>query len=118
MEILIVLAILLALFSFWIHKSADKSEEKFANRPFVITNPAQDLFVNQKYAIVKLLAFIQGSSLQSIYDEESCRIIECTIDSLGLSHKEVERILRSSMHFGKKINLSEVFLNKRATGGV
>jgi hypothetical protein len=58
---------------------------------------------------VKLLAFIQGSSLQSVYDEESCRIIECTINSLGLSHKEVERILRSSMQHDPEDEMDRIF---------
>ena len=81
MGILIVLAVVLAAFSFWMYRSADKSEERFANRPSVITNPEKDLFSNQKYAIVKLLAFIQGASPLSAFNEEANRIAQSTIFS-------------------------------------
>ena len=53
---LFILAALMAVAAFALHRSADKSERKFANRPAVVTNPAKDLLTNQKYAIVKFLA--------------------------------------------------------------
>ncbi len=109
MGILIVLAVVLAAFSFWMYRSADKSEERFANRPSVITNPEKDLFSNQKYAIVKLLAFIQGASPLSAFNEEANRIAQSTIFSLGLSQKEVEKVLRISMQRNPEQEIDRIF---------
>lgn len=83
MEILIVIAAVLAVLSFLLHRSANKSEEKFANRPFVITNPAKDLFSHQKYAIVGLFATIQGASPITAYDDDINKMVQSTIFSLG-----------------------------------
>lgn len=97
-KFLIIGAILLVI-SISLHKSSDKAEENFANRPTVITNPEKDLFINQKYAIVKLLAYIQGASPESAYNDEANRIIQSTISSLGLSMSEVEKVLKCSMSY-------------------
>ena len=99
-DMIIVLLIIAAFFlilSISLHRSADRDEERFANRPSVITSPAQDLFANQKYAIIKLLAFIQGASPSSAFDDEANQITHSVIFSLGLSQREVERIINHSM---------------------
>lgn len=97
MEILLIIAVVLAIASFYLHRNADNAKEQFKNRPNVITNPSQDLFTNQKYAIVGLLAFIQGASPLSAYDKEANQIVQSTIFSLGLSQPDVERYLKLAM---------------------
>ena len=62
MGILFIIAVICAVAAILLHRSADKSEREFANRPYVITNPAKDLFSNEKYAIVGLFALVQGAS--------------------------------------------------------
>ena len=98
MWILLVIGILGLIFSFWLHKSADKMGEKYNNRPTVITDPAKDLYTNQKYAIVGILCMIQGASQSSAYSEEANNIVWSTIFSLGLSRNDVEKYLRSTMN--------------------
>lgn len=97
MGILIVIATVLAVLSFLLHRSANKSEEKFANRPFVITNPAKDLFSHQKYAIVGLFATIQGASPITACNDDINKMVQSTIFSLGLSRADVEHYLSVSM---------------------
>lgn len=94
---LLIIAALILILSISLCRSADRDEERFANRPSIITNPAQDLFTNQKYAIIKLLAFIQGASPSSVFNDEANQITQSAIFSLGLSQSEVERILNHSM---------------------
>ncbi len=94
---LFILAALMAVAAFALHRNADKSERKFANRPAVVTNPAKDLLTNQKYAIVKFLALVQGASPLSAFSDEANAIVQSTIQSLGLSRPEVERIVKVSM---------------------
>ena len=50
--VLIILAIVFFFISVSLHNSADKQEEKFNNRPLIITSPSNDLFTNQNYAII------------------------------------------------------------------
>jgi hypothetical protein len=97
MGILIVIAAVLAVLSFLLYRSANKSEEKFANRPFVITNPAKDLFSHQKYAIVGLFATIQGASPITACHDDINKMVQSTIFSLGLSKADVEHYLSVSM---------------------
>lgn len=97
MEILLIIAVVLAIASFYLHRSTDKTKEQFENRLSVTTNPSQDLFTNQKYAIIGLLAFIQGASPLSAYDKEANQIVQSTIFSLGLSQQDVERYLKLAM---------------------
>lgn len=110
MEILLIAAVLLAIACFYLHRSANKADERFENRPSVITNPSQDLFTNQKYAIVGLLAFIQGASPLSAYSNEANQIVQSTIFSLGLSQQDVEKYLKLAMkhdperHMNRLIN--------------
>lgn len=73
-------------------------EEKIENRPFIIRNPSSDLSINQKYAIVNLLAFIQGASPLSAYNEKSTQIFQSIIDSLNLSQQEIEKCIKVSMN--------------------
>ena len=75
METLIIIAIIGIVLFVLFRRSANKSAEKFANRPSVITNPSEDLFPNQKYAIVGLFATIQGTSPITAYDEEINKIV-------------------------------------------
>ncbi len=97
MEALIIIAAIFAVLSFLLHRSANKAEQKFANRPSVIKNPAEDLFPNQKYAIVGLFATIQGASPITAYDDDINKMVQSTIFSLGLSRSDVEHYLSVSM---------------------
>ena len=55
--ILIILAIVFFFIMISLHNSADKQKAEFNNRPSIITSTANDLFTNQKYAIINILAF-------------------------------------------------------------
>lgn len=55
MAVLLIIEIGLIVLVFVLNNSADKSEQRFNNRPVVINDPAKDLQLNQKYAIVRLL---------------------------------------------------------------
>lgn len=78
--------------------SNELKEEKIENRPFIIRDPSSDLSINQKHAIVNLLAFIQGASPLSAYNEKSTQIFQSIIDSLNLSQQEVEKCIKVSMN--------------------
>ena len=97
MEVLIIIAAIFAVLSFLLHRSANKAEQKFANRPSVIKNPAEDLFPNQKYAIVGLFATIQGASPITAFDDDINKMVQSTIFSLGLSRSDVEHYISVSM---------------------
>lgn len=94
--VLLVLGVICLVGYFALHNSADKDDVKFQNRPTTITNLNSDLLTNQKYAIVGLLAYIQGSSSISAYSEEATKIVQSSIFSLGLSRSEVERYIKVS----------------------
>lgn len=94
---LIILAIVLFFISVYLHNSAKKDEEKFNNRPSIITTPSSDLFTNQKYAIISILAFAQGASSVSAYSDEASRIFDQWLSRLGISKSEAEKLIRHSM---------------------
>lgn len=62
--VLIIIAILLFIISVSLHKSADKIENRYNNRPSIITSPSSDLFTNQKYAIINILHLLKVLILQ------------------------------------------------------
>lgn len=95
--VLIILAIVFFFISVSLHNSADKQEEKFNNRPLIITSPSNDLFTNQKYAIINILAFAQGANSVSAYSDEANGILDQWLTKLGLSHVEAEKAIRLSM---------------------
>ena len=107
--VLFIIAAILFVVYILLHRSADKQEEKFANRPTIITNPATDLFTNEKYAIVKLLAFVQGASSASAFDDEANKIVQSTIFTLGLSQGEVEKLLKISMNHSPEVERRRIF---------
>ena len=80
----------------------------FSGQQYIITNPAQDLFTNQKYAIIKLLAFIQGASPSSAFNDEVNQIAQSTIFSLGLSQSEVKKILNHSMSHNPELEIDRI----------
>lgn len=96
--LLLVFAAALIALSVYLHKSADAEEKRFANRPEVITNPKVDLFTNEKYAIVQLIAYVQGASPQSAFSSEANAIAESVFSSLGITNGEVEKLLKSQMN--------------------
>lgn len=51
----------------------------------------------QKHAIVRLAAFVQGASVLSVYDEDANKIVQSLFSEFGMSVKDVETCLRSSM---------------------
>lgn len=95
--VLIILAVVFFLISMSLHNSADKQEAKFNNRPSTITSPSNDLFTNQKYAIINILAFAQGANSISAYSYEANSILNKWCSKLGLTKTDVEKSIRHSM---------------------
>ena len=95
--VLIILAVVFFLISMSLHNSADKQEAKFNNRPSTITSPSNDLFTNQKYAIINILAFAQGANSKSAYSDEANSILNKWCSKLGLTKTDVEKSIRHSM---------------------
>lgn len=95
--VLIILAVVFFLISMSLHNSADKQEAKFNNRPSTITSPSNDLFMNQKYAIINILAFAQGANSISAYSDEANSILNKWCSKLGLKKTDVEKSIRHSM---------------------
>ena len=95
--VLIILAVVFFLISTSLHNSADKQEAKFKNRPSTITSPSNDLFMNQKYAIINILAFAQGANSISAYSDEANSILNKWCSKLGLTKTDVEKSIRHSM---------------------
>ena len=81
--ILIIIAIVLFLISVSLHKSADKIENRYNNRPSIITSPSNDLFKNHKCAIINILAFVQGANSVSVYNDEANSIVNQWLSKLG-----------------------------------
>ena len=52
----------------------------------------------QAYAVIGLLAFIQGSSPSSAYSSEANQIVQSMINKLGLSQHDIEKYLKSSLN--------------------
>ena len=97
--VLIILAVVLFLIRMYLYNSADKEEAKFNNRPSTITSPSNDLFMNQKYAIINILAFAQGANSISAYSDEANSILNKWCSKLGLTKTDVEKSIRHSMRF-------------------
>lgn len=95
--VLIILAVVFFLISMSLHNCADKQEAKFNNRPSTITSPSNDLFTNQKYAIINILAFAQGANSISAYSDEANSILNKWCSKLGLTKTDVEKSIRHSM---------------------
>lgn len=95
--ILIILAVVFFLISMYLNNSADKQEAKFKNRPSTITSPSNDLFTNQKYAIINILAYAQGANYISVYSDEANSIVDKWFSKLGLTKTDVEKSIRHSM---------------------
>lgn len=71
--------------------------------PLKISNPATDLTLEQRYAIMGLIAFIQGFSPNSAYSEDANEIAESTASMLGLSFSQVASYLQSNRDNGTKL---------------
>ena len=95
--ILIILAVAFFLISMYLNNSADKQEAKFKNRPSTITSPSNDLFTNQKYAIINILVYAQGANYISVYNDEANSIVDKWCSKLGLTKTDVEKSIRHSM---------------------
>lgn len=94
--ILIILAIAIFFINVFLHNRSDKHEEIFKNRPSTITTPSSDLFPNQKYAIINLLALAQGANSVSAYSDIANGILNQWLSNLGLSKAEAEKSMRVS----------------------
>ncbi len=94
---LIIVAIALVAFFMYSRKSEGKREEAFRDRPSVIVDPEKDLSSDEKYAIVGMLAWIQGASSLSAYDDEANEITQSVVSSLGLSMRDVGKFLSVSL---------------------
>lgn len=97
--VLIILAVVFFFIRMYLYNSADKEEAKFNNRPSTITSPSNDLFTNQKYAIINILAFAQGANSISAYSDEANSILNKWCSKLGLTKTDVEKSIRHSMRF-------------------
>ena len=53
--------------------------------------------MNQKYAIINILAFAQGANSSSAYSDEANGILNKWLSKLGLSQAEAEKAIKSSM---------------------
>lgn len=95
--ILIILAIVFFFIMISLHNSADKQKAEFNNRPSIITSPANDLFTNQKYAIINILAFALGTNPISAYSDEANEILKQWSSKLGLSEEDMMKSVRISM---------------------
>ena len=95
--VLIILAVVFFLISMSLNNSADKQEAKFKNRPSTITSPSNDLFTNQKYAIINILVYAQGANYISVYNDEANSIVDKWCSKLGLTKTDVEKSIRHSM---------------------
>ena len=95
--VLSIRAVVFFLISMSLHNSADKQEAKFNNRPSTITSPSNDLFMNQKDAIINILAFAQGANSISAYSDEANSILNKWCSKLGLTKTDVEKSIRHSM---------------------
>ena len=95
--VLIILAVVFFLICMSLHNSADKQEAKFNNRPSTITSPSNELFTNQKYAIINILAFAQGANSISAYSDKANSILNKWCSKLGLTKTDVEKSIRHSM---------------------
>lgn len=96
--VFIILAIVFALFSVYLRNSADKHEET-KMQSSIITSPSSDLLKNQKYAIINILAFVQGANFVSAYSDEANDIINNWLSKLGLSKDDAEKSIRLSMSY-------------------
>ncbi len=94
---IIIVAIALVAFFMYSRKSEGKWEEAFRDRPSVIVDPDKDLSSDEKYAIVGMLAWIQGASPLSAYDDEANEITQSVVSSLGLSMRDVGKFLSVSL---------------------
>lgn len=95
--VLIILAVVFFLISMSLLNRADKQEARFNNRPSTITSSSNDLFTNQKYAIINILAFAQGANSKSAYSDEANSILNKWCSKLGLTKTDVEKSIRHSM---------------------
>lgn len=98
--VLIILAGLCFYGCIKLHKSADKSEKKFANRPRVISNPAIDLYTDQKFAIIRLYIFVMGSDERLALSSYAENFMENELKQLGLTVKDAERIMKADLSRG------------------
>lgn len=106
--VLIIIAILLFIISVSLHKSADKIENRYNNRPSIITSPSSDLFTNQKYAIINILAFTQGTNSASVYSDEANSILNKWLSKLGLSQAEAEKSISFSMSLSPEESIQSI----------
>jgi len=77
--------------------------------PTHIVNPATDLRTNQKYAVLRILAWVQGCSPLTAYglcgDEISGRIFK----SLGISKEDAAHVLQLDMRRDPEKVLQQIF---------
>mgnify|MGYP003177908368 FL=1 len=106
--VLIIIAILLFIISVSLHKSADKIENRYNNRPSIITSPSSDLFTNQKYAIINILAFTQGTNSANVYSDEANSILNKWLSKLGLSQAEAEKSISFSMSLSPEESIQSI----------
>lgn len=95
----IILTVACFFISVSLHKSTNEHEAKFNNCPSKINSPSNDLFKNQKYAIINILAFTIGTNSISAYSDEANMILNQWCLKLGLSKDEMEKSIQHSMKF-------------------
>lgn len=80
----------------WANKGNSKP---LTDKDFVTEiSEAGNLPVEQRNAIIKFMAYIQGTSPQSVYNEEANSIVQSVVQSLGLSKDDMASIVLNSMN--------------------
>ena len=95
--ILIILAVVFIFLRVSLYNSDKRQKEKFNNRPSIINSPSSDLMLNQKYAIINILAFAQGANSESAYSNEANEIFNRWLSKLRLSMNDAEKSIQISM---------------------
>lgn len=96
---MVAVIIILAIVLLFIIVSGHKQEAKFNNRPSTIISPSTDLFTNQKYAIIHILALTMGANSSSAYSDEAYAIVNQWLSKLGLTKTDMEKSIRVSMSY-------------------
>lgn len=120
--VFIILAIVCFVFYLALHKSANKDNAphiwveqnnmKSTNvKTDMITNLSMGLSTKQKYAVVQLLACIQGASPLSAFGDEANNISERIFSSMGLSKQDVGIFLEEQMNSTISGNPEQQFQN-------
>lgn len=112
MFVVVVIIVVVLFFVFralWNEKIDNDSQKYYASLPMHITNPATDLRTNQKFAVLRILAFVQGCSPKTAYGFGGNEISQTIFNSLGISREEAVRVLKVDMYKDPEKVFQEIF---------